>query len=160
MLSKISIQATNCFHQSRRLFTTQANVALKKTHLASYHRELLKAKMVPFAGYEMPVVYSEGIIKEHLHTRQHAGIFDVSHMGQLKIVGKDAASFLEKYTVADVHALTDGKATLSLITNENGGVKDDCIITRVNANTYFVVLNAGCKEKDLDHFNYHLNSKE
>ena len=116
--------------------------------------------MVPFAGYEMPVVYSEGIIKEHLHTRQHVGIFDVSHMGQVKIVGKDASRFLEKYTVADLKALEEGKATLSLITNEQGGVKDDCIITKVNNNEYFVVINAGCKEKDLEHFNFHLTSKE
>jgi aminomethyltransferase len=81
-------------------------------------------------------------------------------MGQLKIVGRDAASFLEQYTVADVRALTEGKATLSLITNEVGGVKDDCIITKVTDNEYYVVINAGCKEKDLDHFNYHLTSSE
>jgi aminomethyltransferase len=62
----------------------------------------LKAKIVPFAGYEMPVQYPEGILKEHLHCRNSAGIFDVSHMGQVKITGKDAQDFLEKVTVADV----------------------------------------------------------
>ena len=74
-------------------------------------------------------------------------------MGQVKITGKDAADFLEKMTVADVKALDNGKATLSLLMNENGGVKDDCIITKVGDGDYFVVLNAGCKDKDLEHMN-------
>jgi aminomethyltransferase len=126
---------------------------LKKTHLYAYHKEVLKAKMVPFAGYEMPVLYSEGIIKEHLHTREYAGIFDVSHMGQVRIVGKDASDFLEKLTVADVKALKKGHATLSLLMNEKGGIKDDCIITKVEEDSFFVVINAGCKDADLAHIN-------
>eukprot|EP00349_Pseudokeronopsis_sp_Brazil_P003892 CAMPEP_0202965114 /NCGR_PEP_ID=MMETSP1396-20130829/9204_1 /ASSEMBLY_ACC=CAM_ASM_000872 /TAXON_ID= /ORGANISM="Pseudokeronopsis sp., Strain Brazil" /LENGTH=359 /DNA_ID=CAMNT_0049687737 /DNA_START=135 /DNA_END=1214 /DNA_ORIENTATION=- len=109
--------------------------------------------MVPFAGYDMPVQYPDGIIKEHLHCREHAGIFDVSHMGQVKITGKDAKSFLERATVADIEALGKGKATLSLLMNEKGGIKDDCIITKDEEEKFFVVLNAGCKEKDLKHLN-------
>jgi aminomethyltransferase len=79
-----------------------ATPALKKTHLHAYHRDVLKAKMVPFAGYDMPVLYPEGIIKEHLHCRASVGLFDVSHMGQVRIKGKDARAFLERLTVADL----------------------------------------------------------
>jgi len=152
------------FSLATRAFTTSTATSvpppLKKTHLYSYHKDIFKAKMVPFAGYEMPVLYSEGIIKEHLHTRENAGIFDVSHMGQVKIVGKDAQDFLERLTVADVKALGKGQATLSLLMNEMGGIKDDCIITKVSEDSFFVVLNAGCKEKDLDHIHEIRNSFE
>lgn len=103
---------------------------MKRTHLFSYHKDTLKAKMVPFAGYEMPVQYPEGIIKEHLFCRESVGLFDVSHMGQVKIVGKDASSFIEHLTVADCQGLEKGKATLSLIMNVNGGIQDDCIVTK------------------------------
>ena len=81
-------------------------------------------------------------------------------MGQVNIIGKDSTAFLEKMTVADLKSLEYGKSTLSLIMNEKGGVKDDCIITKVAENEYFVVLNAGCKDKDLEHFNYYQHSKE
>lgn len=142
---------------ARRQFSTQA---LKTTHLHSYHKDVLKAKMVPFAGYDMPVLYPEGIIKEHLHCRQSVGLFDVSHMGQVRIVGKDAAAFLERLTVADVQALPRGKATLSLIMNEKGGINDDCIITKVEDDHYFMVINAGCKDNDLKYMNEHKASSE
>ena len=114
--------------------------------------------MVPFAGYDMPVQYPDGIMKEHAHCRTHAGIFDVSHMGQVSIKGKDAAAFLEKMTVADVQGLEKGKATLSLLMNEKGGIKDDCIITKDEEDKFFVVLNAGCKDKDLEHLMGYLQS--
>lgn len=133
---------------------------LKKTHLHSFHKDVLKAKMVPFCGYDMPVLYPDGIIKEHMHCRENAGIFDVSHMGQVRISGKDACAFLERMTVADVQALAKGKATLSLLMNEQGGIKDDCIITKDEDNKYFVVLNAGCKDKDLEHLRGHLKSDQ
>ncbi len=116
--------------------------------------------MVPFAGYDMPVTYPEGIIKEHFHCRENAGIFDVSHMGQVQIYGKDALAFLERMTVADVSALEKGKATLSLLMNEKGGIKDDCIITRDDTDKFFVVLNAGCKDKDLAHMRGQLKTEE
>lgn len=135
----------------RNLSTATGDHALKRTHLYSYHKEELKAKMVPFAGYEMPVQYPEGVMKEHLHCREAVGLFDVSHMGQLRIEGKDAAEFLEYITVADVQALQKGSATLSLITNEKGGIKDDTIITKVENDKFFVVVNGACKDKDLAH---------
>jgi aminomethyltransferase len=84
---------------ARRQFSTET---LKKTHLHAYHRDVLKAKMVPFAGYDMPVLYPDGIIKEHLHCRDSVGLFDVSHMGQVRIKGKDSLAFLERLTVADL----------------------------------------------------------
>lgn len=116
--------------------------------------------MVPFAGYDMPVLYPEGIIKEHLHCRDSVGLFDVSHMGQVRIIGKDAAAFLERLTVADVQALPRGKATLSLIMNDKGGINDDCIITKVENDHYFMVINAGCKDNDLKYMNEHKTSSE
>ena len=136
---------------TRRYFSTvaQSSQPLKKTHLFSYHKDALKAKIVPFAGYEMPVQYPEGILKEHLHCRKSAGLFDVSHMGQVRIIGKDARAFLERLTVADLKAVPKGKATLSLIMNEKGGINDDCIITKVEDNSFFMVINAGCKDNDL-----------
>lgn len=99
----------------------------------------------------MPVYYPDGVLKEHLHTRESVGLFDVSHMGQLRIEGKDAADFLEYITVADIQALPQGNATLSLITNEKGGIKDDTIITKVENDRFFVVVNGACKDKDLAH---------
>lgn len=143
---------------ARRQFSTGAT--LKTTHLHAFHRDHLKAKMVPFAGYDMPVLYPDGIIKEHLHCRSSVGLFDVSHMGQVRIKGKDAAAFLERLTVADVQSLVPGKATLSLIMNEKGGINDDCIITKVADDHFFMVINAGCKDNDLAYMNAHKNGSE
>lgn len=110
--------------------------------------------MVEFAGYDMPVLYSGekgGVMKEHLHCREACGIFDVSHMGQVHFHGKDAAAFLEYMTVVDTQALHHGKASLSLLMNDKGGINDDCIITKVKDDHYYVVLNAGCKDTDMEH---------
>ena len=141
----------------RRQFST---APLKRTHLFEYHKDVLKGKMVPFAGYEMPVLYPAGILKEHLFCRASAGLFDVSHMGQVRIFGKDSTAFLERLTVADCKALKNGKATLSLIMNEKGGINDDCIITKVEDNRFFMVINAGCKDKDLAYIRAHRESPE
>lgn len=110
--------------------------------------------MVPFAGYEMPVQYTGekgGVMKEHLHCRAACGVFDVSHMGQTHWKGKDAAAFLEYMTVVDTQALHNGKASLSLLMNDKGGINDDCIVTKVNEEHFYVVLNAGCKHADMEH---------
>mmetsp|Transcript_13392 Transcript_13392/g.22805 ORF Transcript_13392/g.22805 Transcript_13392/m.22805 type:complete len:192 (-) Transcript_13392:624-1199(-) len=115
--------------------------------------------MVEFAGYEMPVLYSGdmgGVVKEHHHTRSSCGVFDVSHMGQLHLRGKDAGAFLEHMTVVDTQALKHGKASLSLLMNEKGGIVDDCIITKVKDDHFYVVLNAGCKDKDMAHMRDHI----
>ena len=97
---------------------------LKHTPLYGLHEEL-GAKLVPFAGYAMPVSYPLGIMKEHLHTRSKAGLFDVSHMGQVIISGPDAARRLETLVPVELEALAIGQQTYALFTNESGGVIDD-----------------------------------
>lgn len=105
--------------------------------------------MVPFAGWEMPVQYKEGIGPTHLHVRSDAGLFDVSHMLQTKITGADRVSFIESMTVADVAGLKDNQGTLTVFTNDNGGILDDLIINKTQEGYLYVVSNAGCAEKDL-----------
>jgi aminomethyltransferase len=118
-------------------------VPLDKLHRA------LGAKMVPFAGYDMPVQYPAGIIKEHLHTREAAGLFDVSHMGQVIISGAGATAALEALLPVDLQALPEQGQVYALLTNDEGGVRDDLIITRWGPERFFLVINAGCKEQDL-----------
>tara|TARA_R110000772_G_scaffold111977_5_gene216116 strand:+ start:557 stop:1666 length:1110 start_codon:yes stop_codon:yes gene_type:complete len=121
--------------------------ATKKTILHDLHVEL-GAKMVPFAGYDMPVQYPAGILKEHLHTRSSAGLFDVSHMGQLVISGDDPATAIEKLIPGDIQALAPGEMRYSFLTNKDGGILDDLIVTR-REKDLFVVVNAACKEQDI-----------
>jgi len=107
----------------------------------------LGGKMVPFAGYELPVQYEGlGVLKEHLHTRAQncASLFDVSHMGQIKWHGKDAVKFIEKMCVGDILSLKPGEAKLSLIMNEKGTIVDDTVITNAGDHIYMVV-NGACK---------------
>lgn len=106
------------------------------------------AKMVPFAGYEMPVQYAAGIIEEHRHTREKAGLFDVSHMGQAWLHGADAAKALEKLVPGDVQALQSGQGRYTMITNEEGGIVDDLIVTSWG-DKLFIVVNASRKHIDL-----------
>jgi aminomethyltransferase len=122
---------------------------LLKTPLHALHVEL-GAKMVPFAGYDMPVNYPGGIIAEHRQCRESAALFDVSHMGQLRITGDDAARALETLVPVDVVDLAPGKQRYALFTNANGGILDDLMITR-RENDLFVVVNAACKEADTKH---------
>ncbi|KAJ2782696.1 hypothetical protein H4R18_002122 [Coemansia javaensis] len=113
------------------------------------------AKFAPFAGWDMPLVYDgQGALDSHLHTRRHASVFDVSHMLQTRIVGRDRHRFLERLVVADLKELPVGGSTLSLFTNENGGIEDDTIITQ-HQDSLYVVSNAGCADKDLAHLQHH-----
>lgn len=121
---------------------------MQTTPLNALHREL-DAKMVPFAGYDMPVQYPAGIIKEHLHTRAAAGLFDVSHMGQVVISGSGVTEQLESILPADLKGLSVNSQAYSLLTNESGGVRDDLIVTRWGEEKYFLVINAGCKIEDI-----------
>ncbi len=123
---------------------------LKQTPLFELHTEL-GAKLVPFAGYAMPVSYPLGILKEHLHTRESAGLFDVSHMGQVMISGFDAARALEGLVPIDLEALAVNQQSYALLTNQDGGVIDDLMITRLAENSFYMVINAACKEKDIQH---------
>ncbi len=127
---------------------------LKQTPLNALHREL-GARLVPFAGYEMPVQYPTGILKEHRHTRAAAGLFDVSHMGQVRLVGENAAVALERLVPVDVVGLAEGRQRYALFTNERGGILDDLMITNAGDHL-FLVVNGACKEQDLAHLRRHL----
>ena len=129
--------------------------ALKTTPLHKLHIES-GAKMVSFAGYDMPVQFPSGVKTEHLHTREQAGLFDVSHMGQLIISGPGVTASLEKLLPVDLEALEVHQQTYALLTNEHGGILDDLIITRWGEELFFVVVNAACKEQDTAHFRQNL----
>ncbi len=131
-----------------------AQGALKKTPLFDLHNEL-GARMVPFAGYEMPVQYPLGVKKEHIHTREKAGLFDVSHMGQVKLHGANAAKALEALVPVDIIDLPVGKQRYALFTNEQGGVMDDLMVTN-HGDYIYVVVNAACKEQDIAHMRANL----
>lgn len=124
--------------------------ALKQTPLFDLHVKL-GAKMVPFAGYEMPVQYPLGVMKEHLHTRAAAGIFDVSHMGQVILSGASweaVALAFETLVPMDVLGLEDGRQRYGFFTNDAGGIEDDLMFAR-RGDTLFVVVNASCKDSDI-----------
>ncbi len=120
------------------------NTALSQTH------EKLGAKMVPFAGYNMPVSY-EGVNAEHETVRNGVGVFDVSHMGEFLIEGPNALDLIQKVTSNDASKLTVGKAQYSCLPNETGGIVDDLIVYRVKEETYLLVVNASNIEKDWNH---------
>ena len=122
---------------------------LKQTALFSLHQQL-GGKMVPFAGYSLPVQYPPGIIKEHQQTRESASLFDVSHMGQIKISGENAAAALESLVPVDVIDLPAFHQRYAVFTNEQGGILDDLIITNAGDH-FFVVVNGACKEQDIAH---------
>ena len=126
--------------------------------LDSWHRGQ-SARMVPFAGYSMPIQYPEGIIAEHEWTRTHAGLFDVSHMGQLIVTGEGAVQALEALLPADLASLAPGRMRYSLLLDENGGILDDLIVTNTTADgapTFYVVVNGAMKHDDIAHMKAHL----
>ena len=127
----------------------------KKTPLDSLHREL-GGKMVPFAGYDMPVQYTAGILSEHTHTREKAALFDVSHMGQAFIRGDNPVAALEALVPGDLAALSDGEIRYTLFTNDKGGILDDLMATR-RGDHLFLIVNAACKEQDFAHMQAHLS---
>ena len=127
---------------------------LKKTPIFDLHVEL-GAKMVPFAGYSMPVQYPLGVLKEHVHTREQAGLFDVSHMGQAWLVGENVAEALETILPADIKNLETGQQRYSQLLNDEGGILDDLMVTKPAnpdlTDRLFIVVNAACKEQDFAH---------
>lgn len=127
---------------------------LAQTPLHALHVEL-GARMVPFAGYSMPVQYPTGVLKEHLHTREQAGLFDVSHMGQILLHGADAAAALERLVPVDIIDLPVGQQRYALFTDENGGILDDLMVANTGEHLVLVV-NAACKDQDLAHLRQHL----
>jgi aminomethyltransferase len=127
---------------------------LLKTPLHALHIEL-GARMVPFAGWDMPVHYPGGIIAEHKHCRASAALFDVSHMGQVRLLGADAAAALETLVPVDVLGLAVGQQRYAFFTDASGGILDDLMITRREGDLLLVV-NAGCREADLRHLVTHI----
>jgi len=133
---------------------------LKRTVFFDLHGKL-GARMVPFAGYEMPVQYPMGVLKEHLHTRAAAGLFDVSHMGQVILRPKsgrreDAALAFERLVPVDVAGLAEGRQRYGMFTNDAGGILDDLMFAN-RGDHLFVVVNAACKDQDIAHMQAHLS---
>lgn len=128
---------------------------LKTTKLHALHLAQ-GAKMVPFAGYDMPIHYADGILAEHHHTRQSASLFDVSHMGIVRVRGADAISALEKLAPADLYAMRRMTMRYSFLTNDQGGIIDDLMITREAEDVIHLVINAARRDADIQHLRDHL----
>lgn len=128
------------------------------TYKTPIHQEHLNlhAKMCPFAGYDMPIQYHLGVTGEHEWTRENAGLFDVSHMGQAMVTGAKAAEFFSTITPSSFLKTPDGMAKYTVLTNEHGGIVDDLIITRIKDDQFFVVFNAARKEVDIPWMKKHL----
>jgi len=136
---------------------TDRDPLLAKTPLYALHLEQ-GAKMVPFAGYAMPVQYPLGVKKEHLHTREQAGLFDVSHMGQVLLRGSSAAAQLERLVPVDICDLPEGKQRYALFTNAAGGILDDLMVSNLG-DSLLVVVNAACKAQDIAHLRSELSDQ-
>lgn len=130
---------------------------LLRTPLHALHVEL-GARMVPFAGYSMPVQYPSGLMAEHLHTRQAAGLFDVSHMGQLRLAGPDAAAAFETLMPVDVIDLPVGKQRYGLLLNDEGGILDDLMFFN-RGEDLFVIVNGACKVADIAHIQQKIGAR-
>ncbi|MCB1406633.1 MAG: glycine cleavage system aminomethyltransferase GcvT [Rhodobacteraceae bacterium] len=129
-----------------------------RTCLYDLHLEL-GARMVPFAGYQMPVQYPMGVMGEHQHTRSRAGLFDVSHMGQVILGARDAAATLETLVPVDIQGLAEGRQRYALFTNDDGGILDDLMVAN-RGDHLFLVVNAACKAQDIAHLQAHLAGVE
>ena len=126
---------------------TPSDKVLKTTPLTAAH-VALGARLVEFAGYQMPVQYTDGVLKEHLWTREHAGLFDVSHMGQARLRGADPLAAFEKLTPGDYRGLKPGKQRYSMLLNAQGGIVDDLMAARPDDDGLFVIVNGACKDND------------
>jgi len=133
------------------------SATLLQTPLHALHLEL-GAKMTPFAGYDLPVSYPSGVLAEHRHCRASAALFDVSHMGQVRLVGDEAAAALESLVPVDVLGLEPGKQRYAFFTNPSGGLLDDLMITR-RAGDLLLVVNGACKQADIQHLQTHIGHR-
>ena len=131
---------------------------LKKTPLNNAHRQL-SGRMVEFGGWDMPVQYAAGTIAEHLRTRTHAGLFDVSHMGEIDVRGAEAIAFVNRIVSNDASKLIDGQAQYSALTTPQGTVIDDLLVYRIAEDHLLLVVNAGTTEKDWDWIKSHRNGE-
>src|SRR5438874_3971081 len=142
------------------MLARETETPLKRTPLHALHLAS-GGKMVPFAGYDMPVQYPAGVLKEHLHTRSSAGLFDVSHMGQIRLLPKsgkveDAARALERLVPQDILAVAPGRQRYAQFTNAEGGILDDLMVANFGDHL-FLVVNAACKAADEAHLRAHLS---
>jgi aminomethyltransferase len=142
------------------MLARESETLLKRTSLHALH-VAGGGKMVPFAGYDMPVQFATGVLREHLHTRKLAGLFDVSHMGQIALTPKsgkveDAALALERLVPQDIVAVAPGRQRYAQFTNDQGGVPDDLMVANFG-NYLFLVVNAACKDTDEAHLRAHLS---
>src|ERR1700761_3109133 len=142
------------------MLAREQDSSLKTTPLHALHLAR-GGKMVPFAGYEMPVQYAAGVLREHLHTRVAAGLFDVSHMGQIALRPKsgkveDAALALERLVPQDIVAIAPGRQRYAQFTDESGGILDDLMVANFGDHL-FLVVNAACKAEDESHLRAHLS---
>ena len=128
----------------------------KKTPLYQTHVDM-GGKIVEFGGFLMPVQYPTGVIAEHMAVREKAGLFDVSHMGELRLKGPDAVANVQKIITADISNMKDGEIKYSMFCNDNGGIIDDFIVYRCAADNYWLVVNAGNREKDAAWVESHLS---
>ncbi|KAI7746802.1 hypothetical protein M8C21_007709 [Ambrosia artemisiifolia] len=140
---------------ARRCYASEAD--LKKTALYDFH-VANGGKMVPFAGWSMPIQYKDSIMESTINCRENGSLFDVAHMCGLSLKGKDCVPFLEKLVVADVAGLAPGTGSLTVFTNEKGGAIDDSVITKVTDDHIYLVVNAGCRDKDLAHIEEHMKA--
>jgi len=131
------------------MFVCQTGLNVMKTTPLHQNHLALTAKMGAFAGYDMPLYYPEGVIKEHEWVRSHAGLFDVSHMGQITIEGPGVTEFLQRITPSSYTKLGLNRAKYTVMTNPQGGIIDDLMVTHCSPDSYFCVINAGCKDKDI-----------
>jgi aminomethyltransferase len=141
--------------------STAASGSLLSTPLHALHAEL-GARMVPFAGYSMPVQYPAGLLAEHLHTRSAAGLFDISHMGQLRLIGPDAAAALESLMPMNVTDLAVGKQRYGLLLNDAGGIIDDLMFVNrdvAHGGDLFLIVNGACKLGDIAHIEHKIGSR-
>lgn len=134
------------------------NAPLLTTPLDALHREL-GARMVPFAGYAMPVQYPAGILAEHTWCRTHASLFDVSHMGQARLTGPNVAEALETLVPASYQELKAGRTRYTVFTNDDGGILDDLMVTHVGPDTWYMVVNAACKDADFARLQQHIGDR-
>jgi aminomethyltransferase len=145
-------------HVAEELLNLDPELLLRKTPLDALHRGL-GAKMGAFAGYEMPIQYPAGVLAEHLHCRAHAALFDVSHMGQMSLVGEGAATMLERLTPGDFQGLARGRQRYTVLLNEAGGILDDLMVARhsssgssaTSGGRFVVIANASRKDEDARH---------
>lgn len=135
-----------------------SDTPLKTVPLDALHRSL-GARMVPFAGYDMPVQYAGGIIAEHTATREQATIFDVSHMGQATLTAADPAALIEELTPGSYKELKPGRQRYTVLLGTDGGILDDLMVCNLGAGKFFLVVNAGCKDADFAHIQAHIGDR-